>query len=147
MRSRRWHGSVSMAGTFMHEERWASGGANGLGGLRPWEVLHSSAGTHGGGQHGHHRFGDRNGLARPSDHWLHRQWLADAGPQEAPMSSDSHGHVLPEVEPDDNDYTAIHQLIVATVVFVIASMIGVNWWLDMELERVANSSPIEVAED
>lgn len=63
------------------------------------------------------------------------------------MSSDSHGHVLPEVEPDDNDYTAIHQLIVATVVFVIASMIGVNWWLDMELERVANSSPIEVAED
>ena len=52
------------------------------------------------------------------------------------MSSDSHEHGPPEVEPDLDDYSAIQKLIAALIVFVVVSMVGVGWWLDGEIERV-----------
>ena len=63
------------------------------------------------------------------------------------MSIDHHEHGPPEVEPDENDYSAIHKLIVGVAVFVVFSMIGVGVWLDAEIEHVTNSSLAGAAQE
>ena len=63
------------------------------------------------------------------------------------MSIDHHEHGPPEVEPDENDYSAIHKLIVGVAVFVVFSMIGVGVWLDAEIEHVTNSSVAGAAQE
>ena len=50
------------------------------------------------------------------------------------MSSDDHGHSLPEAHPDTDDYTSIQQMIVGVVIFVVVSMLGLSWWIAGEVE-------------
>ena len=50
------------------------------------------------------------------------------------MSSDDHGHSLPEAHPDSDDYSAIHKLIGGVVVFVVISMVGLSWWIGSQVE-------------
>ena len=45
------------------------------------------------------------------------------------MSSDDHGHSLPEAHPDTDDYSAIQKMIVGVIVFVVVSMVGLSWWI------------------
>ena len=63
------------------------------------------------------------------------------------MSSEHHEHGPPEVEPDENDYSAIHQLIVGVAIFVVISMAGVAVWLDAEIEHVTASSVAGAAQE
>ena len=56
------------------------------------------------------------------------------------MSSDHHEHGPPEVEPDDNDYSMLHKLILGVCVFVVISMAGVSWWLGAEIDHVRSTT-------
>lgn len=55
------------------------------------------------------------------------------------MSSDSHDHSPPKVEPDTEDYSTIQQLILGIAVFVVVSMFGVAWWLGDQVDQVAEA--------
>ena len=63
------------------------------------------------------------------------------------IGSEHHEHGPPEVEPDENDYSAIHQLIVGVAIFVVISMAGVAVWLDAEIEHVTASSVAGAAQE
>ena len=70
-----------------------------------------------------------------------------SGQETSFMSSDHHEHGPPEVEPDENDYSAIHQLIVGVAIFVVVSMAAVAVWLDAEIEHVTTSSVAGAAQE
>ena len=55
------------------------------------------------------------------------------------MSSDSHDHSPPAVEPDTEDYSTIQKLILGIAVFVVVSMLGVGWWLGDQVDQVAEA--------
>ena len=66
--------------------------------------------------------------------------VRSSGQETSFMSSDHHEHGPPEVEPDEGNYSAIHQLIIGVAVFVVLSMVGVAVWLDAEIEHVTTTS-------
>ena len=53
------------------------------------------------------------------------------------MSSNTGRHGSLSFEPDQAGLSNVHRFIVGITLFVVASLIGVNWWLDRELSRVS----------
>ena len=63
------------------------------------------------------------------------------------MSGDSHEHSMPEVHPDTDDYGAVQKLILSALIFVAASIVFVNFYLDYEIDRVLEARVSENAQE
>ena len=55
------------------------------------------------------------------------------------MSSNTGHHGSLSFEPDQAGLSNVHRFIVGITLFVVVSLIGVNWWLDKELDRVSEA--------